>query len=222
MTLLFRAWVLGAFLVVMISCGPSAPAEEAVLISLTDSIIVPEYQALATQTRDLRQKLEDLCAKPSDAALTEARQAWRQARVPWMRSRAAWFGPVMDRRSTSVMDWSPIDPGRIEAMLEDRPATSEEEVRNVLSSTQRGFGAIEYLLFSDDALNELAGSGPARCDYLIALGRVVESEANALANDWDVVREFGPAYKDFFTGRSDSSLLTQASRSRVGQGLRSS
>ena len=209
MTLLLRACVLAMFLVVMIGCGPSAPEEEAVLVSLTDSIIVPGYDALATETRDLQQNLEDLCAQPSDVTLIEARQAWRQARGPWMRSEATWFGPVMDRRSTSVMDWSPIDPERIDAMLEDRPAKSEGEVRNVLSSTQRGFGAIEYLLFSSDALNELAGSGSARCDYLIALGRVVESEADAIANDWGVAREVGPAYKDFFTGRSDSSLLTR-------------
>ena len=215
MSPLLRAYGLGMLLLLAVGCGPSAPDEDAVLISLTDSIIVPGYEALAEEARDLRQALEDLCVRPSDAALIEARQAWREARAPWMRSEATWFGPVMDRRSISLMDWSQIAPERIEAMLENNPATTEEEVRNVLSSTQRGFGAIEYLLFSNDALNELAGSGSARCDYLIALGRVVESEANALSNDWGVVREFGPAYKDFFTGRSDSSLLTRQAVAEV-------
>ena len=66
MTLLLRAWLLATSLVVMIGCGPTAPEEEAVLVSLTDSIIVPGYEALATETRDLQQKLEDLCAQPSD------------------------------------------------------------------------------------------------------------------------------------------------------------
>ncbi len=209
MNRLLRACCLGFFLIVSVGCGASAPEEDAVLISLTDSIIVPEYEALAAESNNLRKSLEDLCAAPSDAALIEARQAWRKARAPWMRAEAAWFGPVMDRRSVSLMDWSPIDAERIETMLTDRPATTEDEVRNVLSSTQRGFGAIEYLLFDEDALQQLSGSRTARCDYLTALGLVVESEATAINHDWSVAREHGPAYKDFFTGRSDSSLLTR-------------
>ena len=209
MSPLLRAYGLGMLLLLAVGCGPSASDEDAVLISLTDSIIVPGYEALAEEARDLRQALEDLCVRPSDAALIEARQAWREARAPWMRSEATWFGPVMDRRSISLMDWSQIAPERIEAMLENNPATTEEEVRNVLASTQRGFGAIEYLLFSDDALHDLSGPSSTRCDYLTALGRVVESEANAISVDWSVVREHGPAYQDFFTGRSNSSLLTR-------------
>ena len=89
MSPLLRAYGLGMLLLLAVGCGPSAPDEDAVLISLTDSIIVPGYEALAEEARDLRQALEDLCVRPSDAALIEARQAWREARAPWMRSEAA-------------------------------------------------------------------------------------------------------------------------------------
>lgn len=148
---------LGVLIVLALACGstPSA-SEEDVLVSLTDEIVVPGYRAVAARAGVLEAALEELCSTPSDAALSEARQAWRDVRVPWMRSEATWFGPVMDRRSLRLVDWSTTDPERIEGMLGDRASVTEDEVRNVLSSTQRGLGAIEYLLFGADALERLS------------------------------------------------------------------
>ena len=205
---LLRVLLPTALLILVGGCTPgAAPDESEVLISLTDRIVVPGYEALAAEAQDLRQALDNLCATPSDATLQAARQAWRDVRAPWMRSEATWFGPVMDRRAVSVMDWSPTDPERIEKMLASNPAVTEAAIREGLSSTQRGLGAIEYLLFGNTALEGLSGSDSVRCRYLTALGRVVESEAQAIAADWTEVGEKGRAYRDFFTGRSASSLL---------------
>ena len=107
-----------------------------------------------------------------------------------------------------LVDWPLVEPDRIEAMLTDNPAVTGDDVRNRLASTQRGLGAIEYLLFSENSLESLQGPASTRCDYLTALGEVVESETGAIAADWAVKRSTGAAYKDFFTGRSDSSLDT--------------
>ena len=135
------------------ACGSSAADESEVLISLTDAVIVPGYEATATSSSELRETLEGLCASPSNDALSAAKQAWRDARAPLMRSEATWFGPVMDRRSEGLLAWPQVDPERIEAMLVNNPATTEDDVRNGLASTQRGLGAIEYLLFLPDALD---------------------------------------------------------------------
>ena len=205
---ILRKLFLSALLILVGGCTPSAaPDESEVLISLTDRIIVPGYEALAAEAQDLRQVLDSLCAAPSDATLQAAQQAWRDVREPWMRSEATWGGPVMDRRAVSVMDWSPTDPDRIEKMLANNPAVTEAAVREGLSSTQRGLGAIEYLLFDSAALERLSGPASVHCRYLTALGHVVESEARAIVADWTEVGEKGRAYRDFFTGRSDSSLL---------------
>lgn len=205
---ILRKLFLSALLILVGGCTPSAaPDESEVLISLTDRIIVPGYEALAAEAQDLRQVLDSLCAAPSDATLQAAQQAWRDVREPWMRSEATWVGPVMDRRAVSVMDWSPTDPDRIEKMLANNPAVTEAAVREGLSSTQRGLGAIEYLLFDSAALERLSGPASVHCRYLTALGHVVESEARAIVADWTEVGEKGRAYRDFFTGRSDSSLL---------------
>ena len=189
--------------------GEPVPDEDAVLASVTDLVIVPGYEAMAQETQDLRTALASLCDYPSEAAMGEAQQAWRDARTPWMRSAATWFGPIMDRRSLGLMDWPLVEPARIEAMLGSSPATTEDDVRNRLASTQRGLGAIEYVLFASDAVSVLSGPSSTRCDYLTALGEVVELEAAAIAEAWTSGTDGGTPYKDFFTGRSSSSLLTR-------------
>lgn len=204
---MLRSSGLSALLILTVACGTGGTGDDAVLISLTDSIIVPGYEAVAREAGDLRQSLDNLCAGPSEATLSDARQAWRDVRAPWMRSEATWFGPVMERRSKSIMDWPEVRPERIEAMLTNAPATTDDAVRHTLASTQRGLGAIEYLLFAPDAIELLSDTSSARCDYLAALGRVVESESGALVAAWTEGEGITPAYKDFLTGRSDSSLL---------------
>ena len=211
MSNLLRSYGLCALVVLAIACdtGEPAPDENAVLASVTDLVIVPGYESLAQETHDLRMALDNLCALPSETAMSTAQQAWKDARAPWMQSTATWFGPILDRRSLGIMDWPQVQPERIEAMLESNPATTEDDVRNRLASTQRGPGTIEYLLFTSDAVNVLSGPSSTRCDYLTALGRVVEIEAAAVAEAWTSGADGGTAYKDFFTGRSSSSLFTR-------------
>ncbi len=195
-------------LALLIGCGSGGPPEDEVLASLADLVIVPGYRATATEIARLDDALTALCATPSPSALDHARSAWRDARAPWMRSKATWFGPIMDRRSIGLMDWSPVEPERIEKLLRERPAATQETIRDELSSTQRGFGAVEYLLFADDALERLSDPSSPRCDYVAALGRSLRSECEAILADWEDGSESNPAYAEFFTGRSSSSLLT--------------
>ena len=196
-------------LVAAVGCGSDGPTEEDVLVSITELVIDPAYREVAAEMGELDAALKTLCATPSRSALESARSDWRDARASWMRSEATWFGPVEDRRSAALMDWSPVEPERIEQMLKERPATSEDEVRNNLSSTQRGFGAVEYLLFGSDDFAEPAVSSSPRCPYLVAVGASLNNEASAILSDWTERREFGDAYADFFTGRSDTSLVTK-------------
>ena len=188
-------------------CADSPPSREDALASLTDLVIVPGYEAVAAETGALDASLSALCAAPSAPALDAARAAWRAAREPWSRSEATWFGPVMDRRSLGFIDWSPTEPERIEAMLNERPATTEAQARDSLASTQRGLGAVEYLLFQEGALERLS-SRPERCRYLTALGNLIASESAAVLREWTVEREIGGPYAGFFTGRADSSMLS--------------
>lgn len=190
-----------------IACSSSAADESEVLISLTDAVIVPGYEATAAASSELRETLEGLCASPTDDSLSTAQQAWRDTRAPLMRSEATWFGPFTDRRSEGLLAWPQTDSERIEAMLVNNPATTQDGVRDGLASTQRGLGAIEYLLFAPNALELLSDSSSVRCQFLIALGQVVESEMSGILADWKGDGNVDQGYGGFFTGRSSIALV---------------
>ena len=197
-------------LLLLSGCGSSSgPSDRDVLISLADEVIVPAYQGLALEAAGLKQSIDTLCNAPNAASLETARQSWHTARGAWMRSEAVWFGPVMDRRSTSLLDWSPTDTSGIDRLLAEGAPATTEEVRNVLGSNRRGFGAIEYLLFNSDALADPGQAAPL-CPYLVALATVASEEISAILAEWVEGSEGRPAYNDYFSDRASVSMLSSA------------
>ena len=83
-----------AFLALMpvAGCGSEPVDETEVVVSLTDSVIIPGYQEAAADSSELRQAIDALCAQPSDSTLDNARQAWRDARASLKRTEATWTG----------------------------------------------------------------------------------------------------------------------------------
>ena len=200
------ALLVGSLVLLMTGCTSGAPSDRDVLISLTDQVVVPAYQAVADDAARLDQDATALCVLPDAAGLGRARQSWRSARASWLRSRVVWFGPVMDRRSISLLDWSPTDTEGIDGLLGKGAAVDANQVRNLLSANRRGFGAVEYLLFQSDALARLKDS-PAYCAYLSALTEVAREEAAAILTDWTGGGQTETAYRDYFTDRSKLALL---------------
>lgn len=189
------------------ACVGGAPADKEVLIVLTDEVVVPTYQQLADDSAELDGKVAALCDSPSEAALEDTRQAWRSARASWLQTRAMAFGPVMDRRSESLLDWSPTDTEAMDEAVADAGfSTTANEVRNSYSAGRRGFGAIEYLLFRDDAMEAASGS-PEYCTYLLALTQLGREETAGILVDWTEGGELGTPYQDYFTGRASLSLI---------------
>ena len=198
----------------MAACTSGGPSDGDVLISLTDEVIVPAYEAVSRDMARLDQDTKALCNAPRGSSLEAARQSWRAARASWMRSAAMWTGPVMDRRSISLLDWSPVDLGGIDRLMADRTRVSVNDVRDILASNQRGFGAIEYMLFANDALANPDGSA-RRCSYLAALTTVAREETEAILAAWTEGTERQSAYRDFFSDRSDLAMLPGAAVAEV-------
>ena len=206
--------VLSALVLLLTACTSDAPSDRDVLISLTDEVIVPAYQTVAQDVAQLDQDVKTLCDAPSDTSLENARRSWRRARASWMRSEAMWFGPVMERRSISLLDWSPTDAEGVDRLLaEARPITADE-VRDALAANQRGFGAIERLLFSGGALAGLSQSA-YYCSYLGAMTAATRQEADAILSEWVDGTDHRPPYQDYFTDRANSALVSSAAVAQV-------
>ena len=203
---------------------PEKAGRGAVLQSLTARVIRPGYAAAANAAAALHQSAESLCAAPSPAGLAAAQDAWRAARQAWLRTESYRFGPAMERRSASLVDWHPVALDEIEARLAGGERMTGERVREYLPATQRGLGAAEHLLFGPgrDALADGGDGAPARCAYLTALTAVAQAETAGILADW---RGDGanPGYAGFYDGTAASSLLDReaeaiAVRSLVFQG----
>lgn len=201
------------------SADPPASRQD-VLVSLTADVIAPRFQTAAAEMNELRDSLHTLCGNPTAANLQSAQDAWRNARAPWMRSQAMWFGPVMDRRS--LVDWAAVEPERIDDLLATKKdGITAEYAREFLASTQRGLGAVEYIIFGDDAaaLEALSAADGVRCQYLTALGDVAAAELDGVVADWTVGNAESGAYAGYFDGTADSALL---GRSAVAEVVRTS
>ena len=202
----------GALGATAVACGPGGPDESAVLISITDEVIVPNYEALASETAELSDALNALCAAPSASGLSDAQEAWRGAREAWSRSEASGLGPLLDRRSTGVIAWALTQPERIDSLLASDFAITEDFIRNNISSTQRGLGGIEYVLFAVGGTASLSAD-PPRCSYLTATSKVIADESAALLDDWTVGG--GSPYREYFTGQSPISLVSDQAVAEV-------
>ena len=189
------------------ACVGGAPADKEVLIALTDEVVAPAYRQLAEDSAELDSKATALCSAPSQAALEDTRRAWQSARASWLHTGAMSFGPVMDRRSESLLDWSPTDTEAIdEALANAGFSTNADQVRNTYSASRRGFGAMEYLLFRNGALEAISGA-PSACGYLVALTQTHTEETAAILSDWTEGGELGTPYRDYFTDRASLSLI---------------
>ena len=115
--------------------------------------------------------------------------------------------PVMDRRSASLLELSPTDIKAIDAAAADTSLNIDaRQVGDSFSAGRRGFGAIERLLFRDDAVAEATGS-PGYCPYLLAHTQVAREESATILADWTVGAELGTPYQGYFTDRASLSLI---------------
>ena len=207
--------IVGVLLLALAGCSSDdAPSDRDVLISLTDEVVFPAYESLARDMTQLDRDVNALCNAPDEASLKTARQSWRNARASRMRSEAMWFGPVMDRRSIRLLDWSPTDVDGIDEMLVEGRVLSVDEVREVLASNLRGFGAIEYVLFGSGAFAN-PNAPESQCRYLAAMTKVARGETDAILSEWLNATERRPPYKDFFSDRASSAILPRSAVAEV-------
>ena len=226
-------WMLGvaAALLTLAACGGngsgdsggtksvSQPASrEDVLTSLTTLVIVPRYQQAADAMGQLADSVQTLCSEPNAAALESARIDWRGARNAWVTTEAFRFGPAMDRRSQSLVDWWPVSVERIDRALSGGDLVTEEAVRQFMPATQRGIGAMERLLFGKGSNSLATQGGAVRCGYLRALTSVAHEEIGGILHDWEGDEE-SPGYAGFFDGSANSSLHPRVAEAEVGRSL---
>jgi predicted lipoprotein len=199
------------------ACGGGGPSRQEVVATIGREVAVPRFEELAANTSALATAGQALCAEPGSEAVEGARDAWRAARASWIGSEAVAFGPVMERRSESLIAWPEVDTARIEEAISERNSVTAEDAAEFFAATQRGLGAAEYLLFTDDVDGTLSAlEDPVRCQYLIAVLQVADAEALAVFGTWIEGEDGGASYLDRLSGEAGVSIDVAAAIDEIG------
>ncbi len=124
------------------------------LSSIGLNIIQPQVMDLNQKTAALNQSVENYCQALSgsgnaDAQEKHAKNAWKDAMMSFHRVDSAPIGPMQDQGRLIVDNlyaWPNVNPCSIDVEVE-RLARTQEEKTNLFVNV-KGFGAVEYLLFS--------------------------------------------------------------------------
>lgn len=202
-----RGGKVGALLLVAslgAACG-GAPDRSEVLADLASDAIIPAYRQFQAEASGMHDAISAFCAAPDSGGLGNARNALDGARRAWSRTEAMWVGPVMERRSWSLVRW-PVAPDEIEDLIGDTGiGLDRERLATRIGSDQRGLGAVEYLLHAgEDVLAAL--SDPRRCEYAERVAGIIADEAGLLLADWTTAWEGGAPYREEFSDAEGDGL----------------
>ena len=188
--------VLAAVALAASACiGP--PDRRDVLANLADFVFVPAFEEAASAAQALATAADHLADDPAPGRLDRARGQWRAASAAWAATAAFRFGPAMDRRSGSLVDWWPIDRDAIQDAA--AAGASADDIAERQSAATRGLYAIESILAEDLPID------PARLRYAARLAGVIADELAAIRDEWTGVgRDF--AYSDALAGRGGTAI----------------
>lgn len=137
----------------------------------------------ANATSNLRNGVTTFKAAPSDANLTLLQDFWKRARDPWESNESFGFGPVStDGIDASSDDW-PFDITAFNAIL-NSTQTLDQALVVQMTTTTKGFHAIEYLVFGLEGNKKTADFTPRELQMLDLLAQDLKIQADKLNERW--------------------------------------
>ncbi len=168
-----------------------------IVTDFADAVVIPTYQLLATRAIALEAAVDALVEAPDDALLEAAREAWIAARSPWEQSEGFLFGPVDTLGIDPALDTWPLNETDLLAVLASPDSLTGAFV-NRLPPSQKGFHALEFLLFGRDATHFAADLDPRELAYLAAIADDFTVLTARLAKSWTDGEGGLGAYRDIF------------------------
>lgn len=150
--------------------------------------ILPAYQHLASEAGELAEAATSLCQTPDQQHLENTRQAFTDTLDAWQHISHVQFGPVQFlMRNYSIQYWPDrkgIGRRQLQAVLQ-MPADTpfDDEFFHQASISIKGLPALEQLLYREDALRALQGTG-LDCRLTQAIANNVAQMAQGISADW--------------------------------------
>jgi uncharacterized protein len=179
-----------------------------------DGLILPAFIGLETNTLALETAIKALNANPSETTLMRAQGAWESAYFAWQSANAYNFGPTgeegLRKGLVEEIGTFPSNITKIENNINNAVVTFNDFERD-----NRGFLAIEYLLFDVDtptALGKLRGNTNRR-NYLNALTEHLKGWVSGARSGWAAYRSEFVRKDGTDVGSSTSALYNEFVRS---------
>jgi predicted lipoprotein len=172
---------------------------------------VPTAQAFAQRAQALADALAATCVPTADAAqaLSAARSAWGEAALAYTRLSAVSIGPLLKRRSTRQIDFTPTRPELIRRAIAAAPA--ELAALERIGTPAKGLPALEWLLWAQPVAPDSAA-----CRYAALLGQQLLGEAQALAQAFDALAAAQPEPDDEAAAQGAAVAMAELMNQWVG------
>jgi predicted lipoprotein len=202
------------------------------LTDIADKVIIPNYESLATEANEFAADTSALAtycgaigSADEDSALAAAQTEWSGVMAKIQLTEPHAVGPAGandDTLRNRVLSYANVDLntcGLDQSVAQQSNADFELSAR---SSNQRGFSAIEYLLYNTtlthscapqisatSGWNDLAETTQKtqRCTYAQSLARDVADAASTIANEWSAA---GGDYRATFVAEESAGTSLQA------------
>lgn len=145
----------------------------------------PAAEAFVSRSTTLGAALATYCAAPEagrPAALESARSAWRDTMLVWERLSMVSIGPLVERRATLRLDFTPPRPALIQKAIKSNPSGAADFER--VGAPAKGVPALEWLLWTQPA-----ESGTPACSFAVEVARDLGREAVALQQGFATLGE---------------------------------
>lgn len=158
------------------------------LESFADRIIIPNLAALKTSVTKLKNSTDVFIQSPTEENLDLLRMHWDSSYVDFLHCNAFNFGPglvpITGMFAENIGVW-PVNTARVEQRIQQKNYSIQDFERDT-----RGFQAVEYLLFSEDALVKFQDTltGSDRKAYLQALIQHISGWVISMNNGWVTYR----------------------------------
>ena len=199
------------------------------LTNLVDAVIVPNYEALAERTAAFAADdgaLAGYCAAlgtaDEDTAAATARDAWRDVMVAVQTTEMHVFGPAADngealRKRLLSYDDAPLSTCGVDISAVLAGGDGFDIKARALN--QRGYGALEYVLFNEDLTHTCAPQVPDTADWnalaeterrqaRCGLARLIADDAAEAAAT--IVERWAPAGGDYRAAFLDPDATGEA------------
>jgi hypothetical protein len=192
---LFRTGIVGAALaaVVLYACSKGGDGDGGgtanndafkteMLTNYADNIITPAYTNLQAKLGLLETSVNAFIATPSVGTQATLKTAFKDAWLGFENVSAAYFGPGAALLLNSSINTWPAVPAKIEAGIQ---SGTYNFTIPVASDSIQGFPALDYLLFSTDAVQKFADAGAAnRKKYVQDVITRMKSLVDNTLNQW--------------------------------------